>query len=142
MNTRRKIFAAVLLTLVLSIAAWATRVSITPQTPKGPYPGTVNAGDLALTFTAADATNFNQFAAVGNEILIVQNTDAASQTITLTTKPDNFGRSADIATYSMATGTFAMFNFRNANQGWVQADGNVYFQASTSTVKFAVLRVQ
>jgi hypothetical protein len=142
MNTRKKIFAAVVLTMVLSIAAWATRVSITPQTPKGPYPGTVNAGDLALTFTAADATNFNQFAAVGNEILIVQNTDAASQTVTFTSRADNFGRSGDVGPYTLTTGTFAVFNFRNANQGWIQADGNVYFQASTTTVKFAVLRVQ
>jgi hypothetical protein len=137
----KKIIAVVLLAFALTICAWAARTSITPLTPKGPYPGTVNAGDLAFTFSAADTTNLNQFAATGTEVLLVQNTDAASQTITLTTKPDGFGRSADIATYSLAASTFAVFNFRNASQGWVQADGNIYFQASTATVKFAVIRV-
>lgn len=141
MSTKRKILASVLLTLVLAISAWAARTAITPQVPKGPFPGTVNAGDLALTFTAADTVNFNQFAAAGTEVLIVNNTDVGSQTITLTSKPDAFGRSADIATYSMATGTFAWFNFRNANNGWIQADGNIYFQASSANVKFAVLRI-
>ena len=138
---RKKIFASVIVTLLLALSAWAVRTSVTPITPKGPYPGTVNAGDLALTFTAADTTNLNSFTATGTEVLIIQNSDAASQTITLTTKPDSFGRSADISTYSMAAGTFAVFNFRNANTGWVQSDGNIYFQASTTTVKFAVIRV-
>ncbi|HEY2361203.1 MAG TPA: hypothetical protein VGK36_08815 [Candidatus Angelobacter sp.] len=141
MMNKKKIVACIGLCLVLAISAWAARTAITPITPKGPYPGTVNAGDLALTFTAADTTNLNSFSATGTEVLIVQNSDAASQTITLTTKPDQFGRSADIATYSMAAGTFAVFNFRNANTGWVQSDGNIYFQASTTTVKFAVIRV-
>jgi hypothetical protein len=141
MSNKKKILASVLLALALSISAWAVRVSIIPQNPKGPFPGTVSAGDLALTFTAADATNFNQFAAVGTEVLIVQNTDVGSQTITLTSRPDAYGRSADITTYSMATGTFAWFNFRNANNGWIQADGNIYFQASSANVKFAVLRI-
>jgi hypothetical protein len=138
---KKKIAAIVLFTLVLAVAAFAARTAITPQTPKGPYPGTVNAGDLALTLTAADTVNLNQFAATGTELLIVQNTDVGSQTITLTTKADAFGRTADITAYSMATGTFAVFNFRNANQGWVQADGNVYFQASSANIKFAVLRI-
>jgi hypothetical protein len=101
----------------------------------------VNAGDLALPFTAADTVNLNQFAATGTEVLLVNNTDVGSQTITLTSRPDAFGRSADITTYSMPTGTFAWFNFRNANNGWIQADGNIYFQASSANVKFAVLRI-
>ena len=141
MSTKKKVFASVLLALVLAVSAWAARTAITPQTPKGPFPGTVNAGDLSFVFTAADISNLNQFAAAGNEVLLVQNSDAASQTITLTSKPDAFGRSADITTYSLAAGTFAAFNFRNANNGWIQSDGNIYFQASTVTVKFAVLRI-
>src|ERR1700743_1929655 len=97
-----------------------SRTAIVPLAPKGPYPGTVNAGDLALPFVAADIANLNQFAAAGTEVLIVQNSDAAAQTITLTSKPDAYGRTGDIATYSLPAGTFAVFSFRNANQGWIQ----------------------
>jgi hypothetical protein len=141
MKFSNKIRLALSVVVLLTAAAFAARTTVTPVVPKGPYPGTVNAGDLAFTFAAADTVNLNQFAAAGTEVLLVQNTDASTQTITLTSKPDAYGRSADIATYSMATGTFAVFNFRNANQGWVQSDGNIYFQASTATVKFVVLRV-
>jgi hypothetical protein len=141
MKFSNKIRLALSLVVLLTAAAFAARTTVTPVVPKGPYPGTVNAGDLAFTFAAADTVNLNQFAASGTEVLIVQNTDVASQTITFTSRPDAYGRSADVGPYTLATGTFAVFNFRNANQGWVQADGNVYFQASTATVKFVVLRV-
>src|SRR6185437_11190922 len=137
---KKKSLLLLALVCILALAAFAVRTAVTPVTVKGPYPGTVNAGDLAFTFTAADIVNLNSFAATGNEVLIVQNTDVGSQTITLTTRPDNFGRSSDIATYSIPASGFAAFNFHNANNGWVQSDGNIYFQASTVTVKFAVLR--
>jgi len=138
---KKKSLLLLALVCILALAAFAARTAVTPVTVKGPYPGTVNAGDLAFTFTAADIVNQNSFAAAGNEVLIVQNTDVGSQTITLTTRPDNFGRSSDISTYSLGASTFAAFNFHNANNGWVQADGNVYFQASSANVKFAVLRI-
>lgn len=131
-----------LIVFAIALSAFAfTRTAVTPQTLKGPYPGTVSANDLLVTWTAADAVNFNQFAANGNEILLVWNTDVGAQTITLTSKTDSFGRSGDISAYSMATNTVHAFNFRNANSGWVQSDGNVYFQASSANVKFAVIRV-
>lgn len=138
---KKKSLLLLALVCILALAAFAARTAVTPVTVKGPYPGTVNAGDLAFTFTAADIVNQNSFAAAGNEVLLVQNTDAASQTITLTTKPDGYGRSADISTYSIPASGFAAFNFHNANNGWIQSDGNIYFQASTATVKFAVLRI-
>jgi len=141
MRKLKLILLAIMCVLAVATAFAFTRTAVTPVTVKGPYPGTVNAGDLAFTFTAADIVNLNSFAAAGNEVLIVQNTDAASQTITLTTKPDGYGRSADIATYSIPAGGFAAFNFHNANNGWIQADNNIYFQASAVTVKFAVLRI-
>jgi len=140
--TWKKLLLSLFIILALALSAFAfTRTAVTPVTIKGPYPGTVNAGDLAITFTAADIVNLNSFAASGNEVLLVQNTDAAQQTITLTTKPDGYGRSADISTYAIPASGFAAFNFHNANNGWIQSDGNIYFQASTATVKFAVLRV-
>lgn len=132
---------AILCVFAIATAFAFTRTAVTPQTLKGPYTGTVNANDLLVTWTAADAVNLNQFLANGNEILLVWNTDVSSQTITLTSRTDSFGRSGDVSAYSMATNTVHAFNFRNASSGWVQADGNVYFQASSANVKFAVIRI-
>src|SRR6185437_8102298 len=108
---KKKSLLLIALVCILALAAFAARTAVTPVTIKGPYPGTVNAGDLAITFTAADIVNLNSFAASGNEVLLVQNTDAAQQTITLTTKPDGYGRSADISTYAIPASGFAAFNF-------------------------------
>lgn len=115
------------------------RTAIAAQTPLGPYPGSVSAGALALTFTAADTTNNNEFALSGHEVLVAQNTDAADQTITLHSTADSRGRTADIATYSIPAGAFAFFSFLAGTEGWIESDGNCYIDASSANVKFAVL---
>lgn len=52
--------------------------------------------------------------------------------------PDQYGRSGDIAAYSLAAGDIAVFGpFKR--DGWVQADGNIYLQASNVAVKFGVI---
>ena len=123
-------------------AAWGAQTLLTAQTPTGPFPGTVSAGQLALTFSAADNVNGNAFALTGHEILIVDNTDAAAQTITITSVPDQYNRSQDVTAYSLPAGTFAAFSFRGATSGWKQTDGTVHFTASAATIKFAVIYAQ
>lgn len=116
------------------------RTALTVQTLVGPYPASVAAEDLDITFAAADVANMNEFAFTGREIILVENTDAGAQTITFTSIADSFGREEDIAAYSLAAGEFAGF-WAGALGGWAQA-GNLFFlEASAATVKFAILRI-
>jgi hypothetical protein len=107
--------------------------------PKGSYPSLpIGAGTADVTLTAADTTNFNYFAASGNDLLIAYNSGASPYTVTITSMPDQYGRSGDIATYSVAAGVVSVFGpFKR--DGWVQADGNIYLQASNVAVKFGVI---
>lgn len=97
----------------------------------------VQAGDLAIPM-ASDAVNFNKYVATGQEILIVQNSDAAPHTFTVTSVADRLGRTQDIAAYSVAANSIAAIQMSEM-QGWKQADGNVYLQSSDATLKFGVI---
>ena len=118
----------------------AARVTIVPQQPLGPYP-TLQPTALALdvTWTAADASNFNQFAGNSPKILLIYNSHASiGYTFTLTSKVDARNRTGDVTTYAQAAGIVSMFAFDNY-EGWLQADGFVYIAGSNAAVKFAVI---
>jgi hypothetical protein len=115
------------------------RTALPVITPKGPYPGAVNAGDLAFVFTAADVANGNAFPSPGKYLVIAQNADAAGQTITITSVKDGLGRAGDVTAYNLPTTTFAAFILETL--GWFQADGNFYVSASSANVKFAVIKL-
>lgn len=116
------------------------RTVLTPQSPKGPYPGTVGAGSLDIAWTAADVANKQSFVASGNDLLLAWNSDVSAHTITLTSVPDRQGRTGDITAYSIAAGTIAAFQFDELS-GWAQSDGTIQCEANHATVKFAVLKV-
>jgi hypothetical protein len=115
------------------------QTALTPITPKGPYPGTVSAGDLAIVFAASDNVNGNKWAFSGRDILLVQNTDVGAQTFTLTSVADERGRKGDIATYSVPASGFAAF-FISSSFGWTQPDGSIFLASSSANLKFAVIR--
>jgi len=117
------------------------RVTHTKQVPKGPYPTLPVAADsLDVTFLAADTVNFEQFIPSGDDLLLAWNSHASiNYTITLTSAPDDKGRSGDVTTYTIGFGEIAAFRFRKA--GWEQSDNRVYFQASNAAVKFAVIQL-
>jgi len=98
----------------------------------------VQAGDLAVTL-ASDTVNLNAFACTGREILIVQNTDAAPHTFTVTSLADHLGRTGDIATYSVPATSVAAIQMSTL-EGWKQADGNIYLTSTNSLLTFGVLR--
>lgn len=98
----------------------------------------VQAGDLAVPF-ASDVANGNQFAANGTEFLLVQNTDAAAHTFTVTSVADHLGRTADIATYSVPANSSAAIQMSTI-EGWRQSDGNIYLSSSHASLTFAVAR--
>lgn len=139
----RRAAAFLALFAFVSMAAYASFTSISAQTPVGPYPGTVTAGQLAITFTAADAVNGNSFNITGHEILVIYNSaPSTAYTVTISSVPDQYGRSADITAYSVAAASFAAFSFRGGTSGWKQTDGTVHVTASNSSIEFAVIYAQ
>jgi hypothetical protein len=119
-----------------------TQTLINSQTPKGPYPGSISAGDLALAFSAADTSNGNSFKLTGHEVLLAYNSDASAHHLTITSTPDSRGRSADIASYSIPATSHAAFSFLSGQEGWIETDGTAHISADDTTVKLAVLYVQ
>jgi hypothetical protein len=117
------------------------RTNIPGQTPVGPFPagGTVSAAALDLTMTAADTSMHNKTPFTGRDILLVQNTDSASHNLTITSAPDEHGRSSDIASYAVGAGKISAFSLRGGAAGWLQSDGNLYYQGDSAMLFFAVL---
>jgi hypothetical protein len=118
-----------------------SRTNIATQTPVGPYPagGVVSALALDLAWAAADVSNHNEFLFSGKEVLLVQNTDTVSHNLTLTSAPDEHGRSADVSSYAVAAGVISAFSFRAGSAGWLESDGHVYIQADNALMKFAII---
>lgn len=117
------------------------RQTLTKGTPVGPYPTLpVTADSLDIAFTAADATNKEQFAPSGDDLIIAWNSGASPYTITITSVADPVTkRTGDITTYSLAAGDHAAFRIKK--QGWMQSDGMVYIEASNAAVKWSVLQL-
>jgi hypothetical protein len=120
------------------------RTAITPQVPLGSSPALpITALAAALTFAATDAAaapNGMKVPSTGRELILLQNTDAAAQTITIISAPDGFGRTGDITTYSVPAGGFAVLGPFNA-AGWRQSDGFLYINSSDVDLKIAVLQL-
>jgi hypothetical protein len=118
------------------------RTTITAQQPKGPYVSLQPAADsLDITMTAADVANKNQTLLAGQLLLIAQNTHATTAfTITITSIADSKLRTGDITTYTMQAGDISAFLI-SSTEGWLQADGYLYYEASNASVKFAVLKL-
>ncbi len=119
------------------------RSDFTPQTLVGGY-GDYSVADVAdLTFAAFTGTSGddgNQFVASGRDIVIVRNDNVGAQTVTFSSVDDPFGRTGNIAAYSLAAGEYAIFGAFNVD-GWRQADGKMYLEASAADVFCAVIRL-
>lgn len=117
------------------------RTVIATEAPAGPYPTLPLAADAAdLTFVPADVSNLNaaDFGTKPRMLVLVQNSDAVNpETVTFTSRADTLNRTGDIAEYSIGAGEIAAFLFER--NGWRQDDGNLYFEASSADVRFAVL---
>ena len=104
---------------------------------KSTAPGATDTLGADLTLDAADDTNFNEFTLTGNEVVIAYNSGVAVALVTITSFPDRFGRSGDIAK-SVAAGEAAVFG-PFSQEGWRQAGGALYLQADAATVLFGVI---
>lgn len=112
------------------------RADATVTTAPGAYAGS----STAVTMNAGDTGDGNQFSLTGRELVIIQNTDASSQTWTATSVDDRYGRSEDITTEAIAADAIRVFG-PVALEGWQQTDGKFYFSASSTNVKFGVIRL-
>jgi len=101
-----------------------------------------------VVLTAADAANNHIIANDGRTVIIAVNNDAAAKTVTISSVPDENGRTGDIVmVVPAAAGGFpgigitdtlppALFSQQNADAG------NIYLQVSAATsLKLAAVRI-
>ena len=116
------------------------RTALASVAPKGPYPGTISANLLDITFTACDASNGNTTPFVGNRMLAVwRNSGAGARTITFTSVADAQGRLGTITAFSIGAGEYGMFIFERA--GWQQTDNAIYTDAEHAEVLIAFAQI-
>ena len=117
------------------------RQTLTKTTPPGNRPGLPLAADAAdLAMTQADTTNKEQFAAAGKDVVIAHNTGVGAVTVTITSAADAGNRSGDIETYSIGAGKIAVLGPFKLD-GWVQTDGYIYLEASSTDIYFGVIEL-
>lgn len=110
------------------------RTTLTKTTALGSY----NHAGVALTMTAADVGNGNQFVATGKDLLLIHNTAGSDYTFTVTSTPDAYGRTKDITTETVTAGTYKIVGPLELT-GWMQTDGKIYLAASNAGVKFGIV---
>jgi len=116
------------------------RLTLTPVTPPGPFatlPFAANAADIAPVAQSVAGDGWAISGNNGRQLLLVQNTAIAAQTVTITSVARN-GRTGDVTAYSVGIGELAIFGgFDRA--GFNQSDGTVRVDASDVGVKCAVI---
>lgn len=94
---------------------------------------------VTLTFETANTTDKEQVVLTGKEIVIAHNTGVGAATVTINSVA-YLGRTGDIAADSIAAGAmhiYGPFDLR----GWKQSDGNLYLEASSTDIDFAVITI-
>ncbi len=109
---------------------------ITPYVAPGQYP----AAGLVVVYTAADVANGNYFPSTGRELLIAFNSGVSAYTVTVTSTPDTFGRTATITAESLAAGAYHIYG-PLAKTGWADSSGHINIAASNALVLFAVIQI-
>lgn len=100
----------------------------------------ITATSANFTWTACHATDKEQVAHTGREMLLFRNTGAGARTVTVTSVADSLGRSGDISAYSIGAGLFSVLGPFPVH-GWRQSDGYLYFEAEHAEVTCAVIKI-
>lgn len=111
------------------------RQELTATSAPGAYAGE----SAAVTMTAADTTDKEQFTLTGRELLLIHNTGGSPASWTATSVDDPFGRSEDITTEAIAAGAIHVYGPTRL-EGWAQTDGKFYLEASSADVEFGIIR--
>lgn len=121
------------------------RVLVVAQTLPGAYPTLpITPGSRVLAFQATDAGLDNYTPIVENKtIIFVKNAHAAdAKTVTFTSVADSpFGRTGDVAAYSLAAGEIAVFGPFKAS-GWSHGSGptgGIWIDGSSADIQVAVV---
>jgi len=109
------------------------------QVPLGSIGDYTAPNDADLNFTAGDVANEEQTKLTGKEMIVLNNNSGGVNTLTVISVPNQFGRTADI-NYTLQAGEHGMFGPFDL-EGWRQADGNLYFNVSSSVVGIAVIKL-
>lgn len=115
------------------------RQTHTAQNPLGSI-GDYTVPDAAdLNFLAGDVGNEEQTKLTGKEMIVLHNNSGGANTITVLSVANQFGRTEDI-NFQLDAGEHGMFGPFDL-EGWRQADGNLYFNVSSSLVGIAVIKL-
>ena len=127
--------------LALCLPAHAVRVTLTAQEQAAILNGALAADAAKITWTAADAVNFQEVVNDGKLIILAWNQSAdTDRTVTVTTVKDALGRTGDITAYQVDFASISRLG-PFPTSGFNQTNGKLYFQASHADIKFAVIRV-
>lgn len=104
-------------------------------------PGLFSQTGTAITMTAADVSNGNDFVASGTQLIIAQNTDGASaRTVTITSVADPVtGRTGNVAAQSLAVSEIRIFMVQP--RGWADSNGKINLSASNAAIKFGIINL-
>ncbi len=102
-------------------------------------PASYDATGVALTWSATDPANGNYFVATGREIILIRNDDVASQTLTVSSVDDPYGRS-ESWTKAVAAAAYACSQLFPII-GYRQTNGQVYIDSTDADLKVCILRL-
>jgi hypothetical protein len=105
-------------------------------------PGSSPLTSEALTWTAADTANGNQFTLTGRELLLVRNVGAGTHTVTFQTVAVD-GRQDPLhnTAINITAGAYVLFGDFEL-RGFRQSDGKLYVSANHAEIEFLVIRVR
>ena len=110
------------------------RVAVAKTVAPGAYAGT----STAVTMVNEDTGDGLYFDLTGRELVIIHNPSGGALTWTATSVDDRYGRAENITTESIAAGAIRVFGPVEL-EGWQQTNGQFYFTASTTAVKFGII---
>lgn len=113
---------------------------VTPITPTNPYLDESTTPQLnTVTAISSDVANGNKVSLDTDILLIMDNTNVGAQTVTVTSQNDPFGRTADIAAFSLAAGVRANRLFKAV--GWSNGNGDLLVTGSHADMKIEAYKV-
>ena len=116
------------------------RSDLTPIAPLGPF-ADYDADDANVTpeaTTGSAGDSGDQFVASGDDLVIVEETAGAPQTILFSSVDCPHGRTGDIGAYTLGANEFAVFGAFNVI-GWRQTDNKIYLESNSANIKVVVI---
>jgi hypothetical protein len=113
------------------------RTVVTKTQAPGPYPTTA----VQVVEVATNATDGNYFTMTGDELLLVKNTTVGSLTFTISSVPNQAGRSKDITTESIGAGVVKVLGPFKNKAGWATSGNALEFTASATGVVWSVIKL-